>query len=369
MFRVNDSLRGRGEASFQNVWPLQRCPFRSVPGREIVGLLILALAGCSGSGPTVNAPTMNPATAETPLTLSGTIVSTQDGTPVAGATATFNGATLTTVTTGPDGRFSIPVAAGLLRYSVVAAGYFDRASALTVVESRDNVQLDMIAEREPLSLEFYRQVARDWLNRRLTGLLPWPTDPSFYLVTTTRDTGEMVPEPIITAIRRVFENAIPELSGGRRKLAGFESGPAPRPSRDGWVEVTFWHYVGPGLTGTATVGYLGALGEMQLRYDPVGDAQGIYNPLECESASVETADHEIVHTMGFYHSDSTFDDFHSGPGCPGSGRPQRMRIAGAIMASRPRSNKDPDRDPTEFSTPAAVDSRPVRMLCRLDDIR
>jgi hypothetical protein len=48
--------------------------------------------------------------------------------------------------------------------------------------------------------------------------------PSFYVRTVTEDTGDLVPDEIIQAIRRVFVNSVPELTAGRFEVAAFEWG-------------------------------------------------------------------------------------------------------------------------------------------------
>jgi hypothetical protein len=58
--------------------------------------------------------------------------------------------------------------------------------------------------------------------------------------------------------------------------------------------------------------------------------------------------------MGFWHTDATYDDFHSGTGCPGDGRPERVRVHAAVMYARPAGNSDVDRDSGSTVHPASA---------------
>jgi hypothetical protein len=134
-----------------------------------------------------------------------------------------------------------------------------------------------------------------------------------------------------------------------RQVAAFESGEEERPHQPGWVTVTFVRDLEYG--GLATAGP--SLGPwMKIRYNPALDAGPIFSG--CESVMVEIADHEIVHTMGYSHTDEVGNDFRSGKGCPGAGRPERVRYHAAVMYSRAHGNLDPDRDHWSFAITAAT---------------
>lgn len=89
---------------------------------------------------------------------------------------------------------------------------------------------------------------------------------------------------------------------------------------------------------------------VRLRYDPERDLQ-FGNILGCGSQVVHVADHELVHVMGFRHTATVFEDFQSGYGCLGSGRPDRVRIHAAIVYSRPPGNTDVDNDLVVYARP------------------
>lgn len=294
--------------------------------------------------------------------LAGQVVSLQGRQPIPGATGEWFGFSKSPLVTDAAGRFSVTASAGTLLYTISAPGYLDRSSGLSVSGARDNVTLDMISLEPPFSLEFYRQFARNSFDEPTRGYShtnPWPYDPRFYIRTVTYDSGEVVPDTIIQGVRRVLEASVPELSGGRLKVGDIRVGPAPIVESVGWVEVSFARDVGPNLGGQASLGFAEAGRYIHLKY--YGDP-ALSNLRRCEDGAVRIAEHEVAHTMGFFHTDQTPADLQSaGDGCPGSGRSARARFHAAIMYSRPRHNLDPDRDPPFYTVPAAVhESRVIR---------
>ena len=123
---------------------------------------------------------------------------------------------------------------------------------------------------------------------------------------------------------------MPELSAGTLALAAFEVGEEDRGERSGWVNVTFSRSLVP--YGLASVGPRTAGGLIRLKYIPEIDAASGGNPWRCESEMVGVADHEIVHTMGYFHTSSTASDFPSGPSCTGVGRPESWDSCDVVFA-------------------------------------
>jgi hypothetical protein len=79
---------------------------------------------------------------------------------------------------------------------------------------------------------------------------------------------------------------------------------------------------------------------------------------------VSLADHEITHTMGYWHTQNVIVDSFSGEGCPGSPRPDYIRFHSSVMYSRPVGNKDPDLDPAPATAVQAPESgRRVVVSC------
>lgn len=301
-----------------------------------VVLLVVSLSGSTCGGHAPAAPSLPPAPKLSgSYTLSGTVVANQEREPIAGAVLQLTGITdpgQTTVTTDARGGFALQVPGSIIRLFMSAPGYLNRGSRISVSGSHSDVILDLIRASPPFSLEFYRQIARNGYEESfLQPLRPWTIAPSFYIRTVTEDTGEAIPSPIINGVKRVLVNAVPELTGGRLSVASLETGIDSRSSQDGWVLVTFARSLG-GDGGRATVG--GNSGNIWLLYDPDDPT----NPFNCESRTVAAADHEIVHTMGYYHTGPPWGslafDFQSGQGCPGVGRPARTTYHAAVMYSR-----------------------------------
>ncbi len=332
--------------------------------------LTLAGAACSTQAAPPSAPTVVPAITG-PNRVSGVLVTNQTRTPVVGATMTLTeigGASATTsVTTGPGGEFSFPsVPADQLWLSITAPGHLERVTNLQVTGSKQDLVVDVIATAPPFSLDFFRQFARRGFESptNLGHLKPWSTDPSFYVRTVVEDTGELVSDVVVEGLRRVFTNAVPELSGRRRTMAAFEFGPESRAGRPDWINVTFVR--GLAVGGEATVGP-SAAPTMRIRYDPSLDDGPIFSG--CESVMVEVADHEIVHTMGYSHTDQTGNDFRSGKGCPGAGRPERVRYHADVMYTRVHGNLDRDRDPWNFAITTGASDAPIVASCPIHIFR
>lgn len=309
-------------------------------GECLLAISICAVGGCSPQAAPPSAPAVVPAITG-PNRVSGVLVSNQTRTPVPGATMTLTeigGASATTsVTTGPGGEFTFPsVPADQLWLSITAPGHLERVTNLQVTGSKLDLVVDVIATAPPFSLDFFRQFARNTFEQPgfATDLSPWSTNPSFYVRTVVEDTGELVPSRLIDGLRRVFTNAVPELSAGR-------------------------------LGGQATLGP-GVNRWIKIRYDPARDDRPLVS--SCESGMVEVADHEIVHTMGFWHTGDLLRDFQSAD-CSGAGRPERVRYHAAVMYSRVKGNLEPDRDPWNFAITASATDAPIVASCPIHMFR
>lgn len=328
------------------------------PRRLAVGTLLLA--GCSGGSGSPVAPGQ-PSVGS----VAGTIVRTQEATPIAGATVRID---QWLTTTDGDGRFSM---VGLPTFqmpsfSVTAPGYLNRQSHVGLGGTRSGIVLDLIPDADPFLIDFYRQLVRDALESTvgLRATRPWTIPPAFYFKTTHDPSGVEVPLEVIDAIKNIFANAVRELSGGRLEVAAFDAGPDSKPSTHGWVNVFFQsELTRPNYAGLATVG--GDQGAIWLRYDPeaprppVGDGSG------CRLRVVEVAEHEIRHTMGFYHTAAAYEPYWRDPECDGAGLSDALRYHAAVMYSRPPGNLDPDTDPPSFSFAVTGEGRQPVVSCTL----
>lgn len=308
--------------------------------------VLAGVAACAGPAPTQPAGVPStPAALVGPLTVSGRVVTLLDREPVAGATVRFIRAGEVAAVTDGAGAFVVSgLTAGRVQYSIVAPGLVTHWSALDLADSRQDVELDVIPDRAPFDLPFYRMFVRRVLDQPPAATNPWTTAPSFYLRTVTEESGAAVPPSVVEGIRRVFTHSVPELTAGRFDVAAFEVGTESRLQRDGWVNVTF-HDDLPDRLGDSLAG--GPFGRVRIVYDPAADSRVAATGGPCGSQTVRVAEHEIVHTMGFYHTDRTFEDFQT-VDCRGAGRPARVLHHARVMYARPRLNRDEDANPEFF---------------------
>jgi hypothetical protein len=294
-------------------------------------------------------------------TVSGVVVAQTDRTPVAGATVTLAGVARATDASGAFTLEGVPDS-GPGGLTVQAPGHLLRGVALQLAPSRSGLTVDVLRDAAPFSLFFYRSFVRNALeSATLLETRRWTMAPSFFFVTTTLDTEVTVPPEIIQQIQDNFARSVVDLSGGRYQVAAFESGPeAPEP-QEGWVVVTFASQLFGGALGRSSVG--GNMGTIDLRYDPGLPSNSTTNPHGCSSPLLAIADHEITHTMGFWHTLDVFNDTFSGPSCSGA-RPDYVRYHADVMYSRPRGNRDPDIDPVDvLQSQAPQPATPLVISC------
>lgn len=270
-----------------------------------------------------------------------TMFSTSQG--IAGATVKLGNVSTVSDAAGAFQLVGTPEAGtGVITAS--ASGFVFRGVAFNLTPAKAGATLDLIRDAAPFSFTFYREFARNALEGSQLELLKrWTVNPSFYFQQLTKDTGTRVPDNIIQSIQDNFTNSVPELSGGRFSVAAFDKGDGARDQADGWVNVIFYTNILGGYLGSSSVG--GNSGNINIRYDPNLASNLNTNPYGCSSIPLAVADHEIIHTMGFWHDDDALNNEFSGPGCPGAGRPAITLYHANIVYSRPVGNMDPDVDP------------------------
>ena len=331
---------------------MRRVPTR--PGALVIPFLGIAcaFAGCE-------APASSPSAPRTTVSLSGRLVSTQDGSPLSGASIWVREHDVNNSFTGPDGRFEWTgqrLVSGRLQFWVAQVlvpelgDIVPREVTLSLLESRGDLVVDAIRDAPPFSRTFYEELVRNARDGAGTAATrPWTVDPSFYIRTTHVDTGEPIPAFVIDGIERVVRNSVPELSGGRRQVAAVERGTEERPAAAGWVNVLFQvDLPTPGAQGQATIG--GDQGTIWIQYLP--ENPRLFDPGSSCAFAVGVADHEIAHTMGFYHATpiagAVDRPMQSLDICNGAPRPDIVRYHANIMYSRPFGNLPPDRDPSSI---------------------
>jgi hypothetical protein len=307
--------------------------------------LALVACGSDGSVTTPSAPSPAPSgPAPIPQVgrMAGVLVDTLTGMPVAGASLAFAGAPA--VTTAGDGRWDIEHSGATSRTVVITApGYVERQTSVRGdMAGRADVRLDLIAERAPFRLDFYRELARDALDRPegLRSLRRWTQAPRFYVdVTNPRGGGRLTPSEIVS-IEQTIRRAVPQMTGGLFQAGIIETGEGALKGQSGYISISFVHEPGSDFCGWA---YVGANpGEIVMNYDRC--------PSSCGRFAPETLAHEIGHALGFYHT--------SGSGIMHPDRTRRCtnldfsaeeRAHAAIVYARPNGNRDVDLDPPGFA--------------------
>jgi hypothetical protein len=293
--------------------------------------------------------------------VSGIVTNHSAGAPVGGLTVTAGGRAAITDSAGRYQLTGVPLG-GPIPVSINGQNILFRSLSYTMAASRSDVSPDVLVDSLPFSIEFYRFFVRNGFEGALQPTNPWTVDPSFYVRTIVEGTEIRVSPIVIAAMEADFRQSVPALSGGRRRVAAFESGEEIRPPLTGWVNVNFFPSI-TGAFGQSSVG--GDSGVMQLRWFGPPDTN---NDLHCASAEVFVADHEITHTMGFYHTPNPLEDSFSGDGCSGTLRSDKVKFHADVMYSRPRGNRDPDIDPLELvhaHAPGAPDRPMVTCTLRL----
>lgn len=305
----------------------------------------LSLAGCGGS-PVAPLEPITPQELSGPLSLAGVVVATVGGDTIAGASVRLTGAGESTLQTDAGGGFRFEsVRAGLLSATVSAPGFLTRHMAFDVARSRSDLRLDIIRDAPPFNLGFYRYFARNAMGPSLATLNPWQRAPSFYLRTRTSDTNQPVDPVLVDGIRRIITASVPELSAGKWSVDEFETGEEDRVPIEGWVRIRFLGNptLGEDIWGMSSIGPTSA-NSISVLYNATTLLHASSNARgACASAVLRIMEHEIVHTMGFTHTEDVAKDFLT-PDCSGVGRSAEARYHAQIVYARPRGSRDIDRD-------------------------
>jgi Matrixin len=316
------------------------------------------LVGCGegGSSSTPSTPTTPtpPAPQPTSWSVSGRLVETIGGQPVDSAHIT-PAWDLAALTTGADGAFSLSstVNPPTNPYRLSIAGPDIVSRDLWVgwqSSARTGVTLDVIRNRAPFSMEFYRQFVRGTYDQsgapyavfRLTN------SPSFY-VRTVDQNGRAIEPEVLAVVLEAIPRAVTEFSAGRLSVANLETGTESRATATGWIIVNIRR--DPNERQTCGFANIGAMaGSITLNNDVCS----------CGSNKIPGALvlHEVGHALGFFHvpdRNSVMYPFLPG-NCPSGTLSANEKFHAAIAYSRPRGNLDPDNDPSasQFITAPAM---------------
>jgi hypothetical protein len=327
----------------------------------------MALVGMS-CAPTPTAP-QNAAPVAVPgtLTWSGRVIAQHTQAPVAGAVVEATQSTPVFGQTDSNGQFSVgSFSKGVAVFAISAPGFLTYRSRADLTGKPSDFTIELIPSTAPFDLEFYRELARGGFDGPIAETRRWTMNPNFYFETVTADTGAPVKTSILDKIEQMYRAAVPELTAGKYRVGTIERGPRFPGMSNGWIGVQFFEepfnstYLGDSFIG-------GDTGRIRLRLNAQLEEQ-YGSVLNCGSMAVRVADHEIVHAMGFRHTTDNYNDFQSGEGCPGRGRPERVRYHASVVYSRPWGNTDVDNDARNFSHPlGALASPGPPTSCRLED--
>ena len=317
-----------------------------------VSAWIVTLGACGGGGggtpvtpstPTTPTP---PATPVNTWSAAGRVTAVGTNQGVGGATLT-PGWSLGAVVADGDGNFSLGDVANPpsspYPVAVSSPGMVTRDMWFSWTRSaRTGVDLTLIRDAAPFSMEFYRQYVRGMFDHKDDpgapySVLRWTSAPNFY-VRTIDSSGRTVEPEVLAVTLDALRRSVPAYTGGTYTAAAIETGVDVRPETPGWINVDFMRNTGGRTCGTSFVGR--NPGVITLYIDVCS----------CGSRKVPGAVtmHEVGHALGFFlvsDRDSLMFPFAAGD-CPAGELSAAEAYHAGVAYSRPRGNRDPDRDPS-----------------------
>jgi hypothetical protein len=306
-------------------------------------MILLTAAGCrqTGSAPTPIAlgDAVFPPVAH--VEISGRLVATITGEPLAGATLDLGGVTSLSDQSGafmwsfdPRGRSN--------RLTVSGPAIITRTLTVNTTASRE-IALDAISLTTGFDLDYYRRLVRNTSDApgTLRPIRRWTRPPLVYLKTVD-EAGHPIDEFTLATTEAGLLDEPEAWTGGQFGLAGVVRGTSTREGQSGWVTVKWPNPATAGNNcGRAQVGLEG--GWIELNY--------LNGNCACGGSRVGAGivRHELGHALGFFHTAEPSDLLRNSLDvqtlCQGRAS-ARERFHAAIAYSRPVGNTDPDNDPT-----------------------
>jgi hypothetical protein len=284
-------------------------------------------------------PTTTTTIPVTTWTLTGRVVDLA-GVPLGGATVAPDG--VASVTTGPDGTFSIqrtsPPPSPVPLMTVSTAGFVTRHTYVAWrTTAGGGSDISLIREAAPFSLDFYRQLVRNGYETpgTLQIVRRWTSAPRFHIRSVDEDTGRAVEPEVLALVQEWIHRSVAMWTGWT--VPTLEITPEARPEQAGWVRVVFMRNV-QDYCGRAYVGR--NPGEITLALDGC----------DCGSRKVgpDVVVHEVGHAMGFWHVQDRTNimfPYITDDSCRPAEVSPIERHHAAIAYQRPFGNTDVDRDP------------------------
>ena len=324
-------------------------------------VLVSCGGGDSAQPSTPTTPTIPSTPAQQTWTIAGRVTDSVTGQPIGGVTVAVEGRTA--VSTDPDGRWRLEgtgTAQARLPVTLQAAGYVARETAIAwQAAGRQDVEIDLIPDRAPFVLGFYRYLVRNGLEDpgSLRSVRRWTRNPNFYINTFNPRTSKPLEPQEVSLIVESLRQSVPQLTGSVLSAGIVETAETAREPRADYINVKMVHQPTENFCGRALVG--ANPGEIEINYDRCANTCG---SLKVTPTAIA---HEVGHALGFWHVDKGIMTAVVSSNCANVQFTEQERVHARIAYRRPVGNTDPDRDPSSFSAIVASGSAPM-VACPLD---
>jgi hypothetical protein len=316
----------------------------------VIAVAFTVACGGGGSRPAPS-PTPGPSPTPTPQpaewSVTGQIVEYGTGALVGGAQLVPGIAASATV--DPSGIFRIVGTAtpAMFRARIEAPGYLPRETYIRAeAAARNGLAINLIPNRAPFSLNFYRELVRDAAEAPLQPLARLTRNPSIYLRTVDQNGRAIEPE-VLDSVSRSVRKAVVDWSSGTLSVAAFERGSATRPRTMGWIMINILRDRESEICGRSFVGR------------PDGEIELFDDRCACGSTKIggSLVAHEVGHALGFWHvSDKKAIMAPIGDNCPTGVLTADEKYHAKLAYNCTPGNVDQDIDPdtTPLSMPSGL---------------